>query len=99
MTAILCNWLSLKPKSVENMVSDFIARSWNQCIRVKRRFAKIICLWLQSDIYIAAISSTHNVCAKDYYVAIVSTIVETSTPELELDAAYKLIGPIHDKSV
>ncbi|EGG00337.1 uncharacterized protein MELLADRAFT_39736, partial [Melampsora larici-populina 98AG31] len=27
------------------------------------------------DIYIAAISSTHNVCAKDYYVAIVSTIV------------------------
>ncbi|POW04045.1 hypothetical protein PSHT_11341 [Puccinia striiformis] len=51
------------------------------------------------DIYIAAISSTHNVCAKDYYVAIVSTIVETSTPELELDAAYKLIGPIHDKSV
>ncbi|PLW21634.1 hypothetical protein PCANC_01084 [Puccinia coronata f. sp. avenae] len=51
------------------------------------------------DIYIAAISSTHNVCAKDYYVAIVSTIVETSTPELELDAAYKLIGPIHDKFV
>lgn len=51
------------------------------------------------DIYIAAISSTHNVCAKDYYVAIVSTIVETSTPELELDPAYQLIGPIHDKFV
>ncbi|KAH9825123.1 GDP dissociation inhibitor [Melampsora americana] len=51
------------------------------------------------DIYIAAISSTHNVCAKDYYVAIVSTIVETSTPELELEPAYKLLGPIHDKFV
>lgn len=51
------------------------------------------------DIYIAAISSTHNVCPQGYYVAIVSTIVETSTPELELDAAYKLLGPIHDKFV
>lgn len=30
-----------------------------------------------SDIYIAMVSSTHNVCAKDVYVAIVSTIVES----------------------
>ncbi|CAH7671791.1 GDP dissociation inhibitor [Phakopsora pachyrhizi] len=51
------------------------------------------------DVYIAAISSTHNVCAKGYYIAIVSTIVETSTPELELEAGYKLLGPIHDKFV
>ncbi|CAH7674868.1 GDP dissociation inhibitor-domain-containing protein [Phakopsora pachyrhizi] len=51
------------------------------------------------DVYIAAISSTHNIYAKGYYVAIVSTIVETSTPELELEAGYKLLGPIHDNLV
>ena len=28
------------------------------------------------DIYIAKVSSTHNVCAKDVYIAIVSTIVQ-----------------------
>ena len=43
------------------------------------------------------ISSTHNVCAKDIYVAIVSTIVETSTPELEIKPGLDLLGPIHDK--
>ncbi|KAG5220122.1 Rab GDP dissociation inhibitor [Salix suchowensis] len=38
----------------------------------------------RNDIYIAMVSSTHNVCAKDVYVAIVSTIVETDKPELEI---------------
>jgi Rab GDP dissociation inhibitor len=45
------------------------------------------------------VSSTHNVCAKGVYLAIVSTIVETSTPELELAAGLKLLGPIHEKFV
>jgi Rab GDP dissociation inhibitor len=45
------------------------------------------------------VSSTHNVCAKDIYIAIVSTIVETSTPELELRPGLDLLGPIHDKCV
>lgn len=45
------------------------------------------------------VSSTHNVCAKDIYVAIVSTIVETDKPELEIAPALNLLGPIHDKSV
>jgi Rab GDP dissociation inhibitor len=52
-----------------------------------------------ADIYIAMVSSTHNVCAQGVYIAIVSTIVETSTPELELEPGYKLLGPIHDKLV
>jgi Rab GDP dissociation inhibitor len=43
------------------------------------------------------VSSTHNVCAKDVYIAIVSTIVETSTPELELAEGLKLLGPVYDK--
>jgi Rab GDP dissociation inhibitor len=33
------------------------------------------------------------------YVAMVSTIVETSTPERELEAGLKLLGPIADKWV
>ena len=49
------------------------------------------------DIYIAMVSSTHNVCAKDIYVAIVSTIVETEIPEKEIVPGLQLLGPIHEK--
>ncbi|KAF9056523.1 rab GTPase activator [Panaeolus papilionaceus] len=51
------------------------------------------------DIYIAMVSSTHNVCAKDVYVAIVSTVVETDKPELEIAPAINLLGPVYDKFV
>ncbi|KAI9513045.1 rab GDP-dissociation inhibitor [Russula earlei] len=51
------------------------------------------------DIYIAMVSSTHNVCAKDVYVAIVSTIVETSRPEQEILPGLQLLGPIYEKFV
>jgi len=50
-----------------------------------------------SDIYVAMVSSTHNVCAKDVYVAIVSTIVETNNPEAEIEPGLKLLGPVFDK--
>ena len=50
-----------------------------------------------SDIYIAMVSSTHNVCAKDVYLAIVSTIVETDVPEREIIPGLQLLGPIHEK--
>ena len=53
----------------------------------------------KNDIYIAGVSSSHNVCAKDVYIAIVSTIVETSAPEAELNPGYKLLGTIYDKFV
>lgn len=53
--------------------------------------------YLHSDIYVAMVSSTHNVCAKDVYVAIVSTIVETDTPEKEIVPGLDLLGPIYDK--
>ncbi|KAG5647593.1 Rab GDP dissociation inhibitor alpha [Asterophora parasitica] len=53
----------------------------------------------RNDIYIALVSSTHNVCAKDIYVAIVSTIVETDKPELEIAPGLNLLGPIHEKFV
>ncbi|KAF9076139.1 rab GTPase activator [Rhodocollybia butyracea] len=53
----------------------------------------------RNDIYIAMVSSTHNVCAKGVHIAIVSTIVETDKPELEIAPGLKLLGPIHDKFV
>lgn len=45
------------------------------------------------------VSSTHNVCAKDVYLAIVSTIVETDKPELEIAPGLQLLGTIYDKYV
>lgn len=54
-----------------------------------------VCLWL--DIYIASVSASHHVCHKDYYLAIVSTIVETDTPERELQPGYDLLGEIVDR--
>jgi len=51
----------------------------------------------KSDIYISVVSSTHNVCPKGKYVAIVSSTVETSNPEAELQPAFALLGPIQDK--
>ncbi|TFY57216.1 hypothetical protein EVJ58_g7155 [Rhodofomes roseus] len=53
----------------------------------------------RNDIYVAMVSSTHNVCAKDVYVAIVSTIVETDRPEQEIVPGLQLLGPIYDKFV
>jgi Rab GDP dissociation inhibitor len=49
------------------------------------------------DIYIACVSHSHNICAKDYWVAIVSTIVETSNPEAEIQVGMNLLGPIREK--
>jgi Rab GDP dissociation inhibitor len=49
------------------------------------------------DIYVAAISSAHNVCAKGYFIAIVSTIVETSNPEKECEPGLALLGTISER--
>ncbi|CAO3641659.1 unnamed protein product [Cunninghamella blakesleeana] len=54
----------------------------------------------QHDVYVACVSAAHNVCAKDYYLAIVSTISETNgAPELEIKSGLELLGPIVDKFV
>lgn len=45
------------------------------------------------DIYIAVLSSAQNVCPKGYYLAIISTIVETDNPHYEIEPAFKLLGP------
>lgn len=43
------------------------------------------------------VSATHNVCAKDNYIAFVSTIVETDRPEQEIQPGLALLGNIHEK--
>jgi Rab GDP dissociation inhibitor len=45
------------------------------------------------DIYIASVSSVHNVVPKGYQLAIVSTVIETDQPHVELEPAFKLLGP------
>lgn len=44
-------------------------------------------------------SASHSICAKDYWVAIVSTIVETANPEAEVQVALSLLGPIREQFV
>jgi Rab GDP dissociation inhibitor len=52
----------------------------------------------QNDIYIAVVSSAHNVCPKGYYIAIVSTIAETSANHhLELAPGFERLGKIEEK--
>lgn len=51
----------------------------------------------RSDIYIACVSASHNVAPADTWIAIVSTIVETSVPERELLPGIQLLGGITDK--
>lgn len=52
---------------------------------------------LASDIYVAALSNNHNVVPRDIHLAIVSTIVESDKPELELKPGLDLLGPIYEK--
>jgi Rab GDP dissociation inhibitor len=50
------------------------------------------------DIYIAMVSSAHNVCPRGYYIAIVSTIAETSANHhLELQPGLDRLGMIMEK--
>ncbi|KAK5118454.1 hypothetical protein LTR62_002968 [Meristemomyces frigidus] len=52
----------------------------------------------KNDIYIACVSSAHNVCPKGYYIAIVSTIAETqANHHLELQPGLERLGKIEEK--
>jgi Rab GDP dissociation inhibitor len=52
----------------------------------------------KNDIYIAIVSSAHNVCPKGYYIAIVSTIAEgSSNHHLELQPGFERLGKIEEK--
>lgn len=53
----------------------------------------------RSDIYVSVVSSTHQVAAKGWFVAMVSTTVETDNPENEIKPGLELLGNIHQKFV
>ncbi|XP_019865874.1 rab GDP dissociation inhibitor alpha [Aethina tumida] len=52
-----------------------------------------------SDIYVSLVSHTHQVAAKGWFVAMVSTTVETDNPELEIKPGLDMLGPIRQKFV
>ncbi|KAF1361012.1 rab GTPase activator [Lizonia empirigonia] len=52
----------------------------------------------KNDIYVAVVSSAHNVCPKGYYIAIVSTIAETdANHHLELQPGLDHLGKIEEQ--
>lgn len=52
-----------------------------------------------SDIYVSLVSYTHQVAAKGWFIAMVSTTVETSDPEQEIKPGLALLGPITQKFI
>ncbi|KPM03471.1 rab GDP dissociation inhibitor beta-like protein [Sarcoptes scabiei] len=52
-----------------------------------------------SDIYISLVSYTHQVASKGWFIALVSTTVETANPEAEILPGLNLLGPITQKFV
>ncbi|XP_047491168.1 rab GDP dissociation inhibitor alpha-like [Penaeus chinensis] len=52
-----------------------------------------------SDIYVSLVSYTHQVAAKGWFIAMVSTTVETDNPEAEILPGLNLLGPIKQKFV
>eukprot|EP00933_Yihiella_yeosuensis_P080795 TRINITY_DN94287_c0_g1_i1.p1 TRINITY_DN94287_c0_g1~~TRINITY_DN94287_c0_g1_i1.p1 ORF type:complete len:463 (-),score=110.09 TRINITY_DN94287_c0_g1_i1:433-1821(-) len=53
----------------------------------------------KSDIFVLMVSHAHCIAAPGKYVAIVSTVVETASPEKEIEPGLKLLGPINQKFV
>jgi Rab GDP dissociation inhibitor len=47
-----------------------------------------------SDIFINMVSSAHAVCSQGLYVAMVSTLIETSDPHKEIELGLELLGDI-----
>ena len=52
-----------------------------------------------SDVYVVSLSNQNQVAAKDYYLGIVSTTVETANPEAELKTGLDILAPIELKFV
>jgi Rab GDP dissociation inhibitor len=53
----------------------------------------------KSDIYVCCTSYTHQVASNGWFLAIVSTTVETADPHSEIKAGLDLLGPIEQKFV
>ena len=53
----------------------------------------------KSDIYVTMVSYTHQVSTKGWFIAMVSTNVETANPEAEIQPGLNLLGPIKQKFI
>ncbi|XP_043267752.1 rab GDP dissociation inhibitor alpha [Venturia canescens] len=53
----------------------------------------------KSDIYVSMVSHTHQVAARGWFIAMVSTTVETNNPEAEIKPGLDLLAPISQKFV
>lgn len=53
----------------------------------------------KSDIYVSVVSYTHQVAAKGWFIAMVSTTVESANPEEEIRPGLALLGSIKQKFV
>ncbi|XP_031566609.1 rab GDP dissociation inhibitor alpha-like [Actinia tenebrosa] len=53
----------------------------------------------KSDIYVAMLSSANSVTAKGFYLAFVTTTVETNNPEAELKPGLDLLGTVLEKFI
>ncbi|CAD8060461.1 unnamed protein product [Paramecium primaurelia] len=53
----------------------------------------------KNDIYVMMVSDVHNVCKKGFFIAILSTNVETNNPEKELEPAFEIVGPVLEKFI
>ncbi|CAJ0582796.1 unnamed protein product, partial [Mesorhabditis spiculigera] len=51
------------------------------------------------DIYISMVSNTNMVTPKGWYIAMVSTTVETANPQAEIVPGLQLLGPIAEKFI
>lgn len=64
---------------------------------LKLLFASFIIFGFYTDIYVSCVSSAHNVASEGFYIAMVSTNVETSKPEDELKPGIDLLGSVVEK--
>lgn len=53
----------------------------------------------KSDIYVTMVSYTHQVASKNWFIAMVSSNVETDNPEAEIQPGLALLGPIKQKFI
>ncbi|KAJ8896732.1 hypothetical protein PR048_002077 [Dryococelus australis] len=53
----------------------------------------------KSDIYVSLVSYTHQVAAQGWFIAMVSTTVETDNPEMEIKPGLDLLGPVRQKFI
>jgi hypothetical protein len=72
------------------------SKKWFVCQVFKQSLWQLIIVSF-ADIYISCVSTTHQVSAKGWFIAMVSSTVETANPEAEIKVGLDLLGPIRQK--